>query len=102
MAAAKGQILGKQGLRVVDDADGANSIGTQVGPDQQRLRVCIGNTADGTGTFHIVQNAVKFGTEGRIFNIVNFPLETQLGIVGRHTAPAGTQVGMVVGAEEYI
>ena len=102
MAAAEGQVLLQQGLRVVDDADGADGVGAQVGPDQQRLGVRIGNAADGAGALHLVQNAVEFGTEGRIFNIVNFPLETQLGIVGCHAAPAGTQVGMVVRAEEYV
>ena len=33
---------------------------------------------------------------------MDLPLETGLLVVGCHAAPAGTQVGVIIGAEKYV
>ena len=53
MAAAEGQILPKQSLGVMNDANGANGVGTQLGPDEQGLGVGVGDAADGGAALHL-------------------------------------------------
>ena len=102
VTAAEGQVLAKQCFRIINDANGADGIGAQLGADQQRLGIGIGNAANGCTALHFAENSIEFGTEGGILDIMNLPLQAQLLVISSHTAPAGTQVRMIVGAEEHI
>ena len=73
-----------------------------MGPDQQRLRIGIGNGAQTYGAVELGQIAFKFGTERGAFDVVDLALETLLGIIKCQAATLGTQVRMVVSAKEYI
>jgi hypothetical protein len=70
--------------------------------DQQRLGVCVGDTADAGIAGELVQITFKFGTEGGIFNVMDLPLEALLVVIKSKAAPAGTQVRMVVRTEENV
>ena len=102
MSAAEGEVLFDERLGVVDAADDGNGVGAQVGPDQQRLGVGVADAADGRGALHILENMLKLGAEGRVLDVVDLPLQADLGVIGRHTAPAGAEMRMIVRAEENI
>jgi hypothetical protein len=45
---------------------------------------------------------LKFGAEGGILDIVDFALQADLCIICSHACAAGSQMGMIIRAEEYI
>ena len=92
---------GHQLIHVIDFADGGNGIGSVVGTDDQRLGFKIGNAANTQIALHVMDVIVKLGTEGRILNIVDGPVEAILP-VHRQAGPAGSQMGMVICAEKQI
>ena len=100
--AGEGEILLDERFRVVDPADHADGVGPVVGADQQRLRLRVADAADGRKALHLVEDVLKPGAEGRVFDVVDLALQADKGVPGRHTAPAGAQVGMVVGAEKHV
>ena len=87
---------------VVDNAHRGDGKQPQVGPDQQGLGIRIADAADTGATLEILQILLKLGAEGAVFNVVNLPLEPVFPVVDGHAAPAGAQVGVVVGAKEHI
>ena len=102
MPAGAVQMVGNQRLGIVNHADGANGVDAQPGANEDGLGVGVGDAADGGGTGHFIENALKFGTEGGVLNVVNFPLHPHVLVPGSHAAPPGSQVGMVVGSEKNI
>ena len=102
VSAAEGQILLDEGLGVVDKTNGADGVTAQIGTDENGLGISVRNAADGGGAGHFFQNPLEFSPEGRIFNVVYFPLEALFRVIGSHAAPAGSQMGMIVRAEKHI
>ena len=72
-----------------------------MGTDDQGLGFKIGNAADAQVAPHVMDVIVKLGAEGRVLNVVDGPVET-LFPVHCQAGPAGSQVGMIVRAEEQI
>ena len=70
-----------------------------MGSDHQRLGLVIRNTANSQITVHFHGFLFKLGAERRIFDIMDRPVKTFLSI-HRHTAPAGSQMRMIVRTEK--
>ena len=102
VAAAEGEVLLRQLLGVVDDADGADGVEPQVRADQQGLGIGVRDAADGGVAEHFRPDMLEFGAERGIFNVVDLPLQAVLRIVGRHARAASTQMRMVVRAEKDV
>ena len=96
------EVLIDQLLSVIDDTDAADCVGTKVRADQHGLGIGIGDNADRRGALHLTENMLKFCSERCVFDIVDLALETDLGIVGGKSAASGSEMGMVVNAEEHI
>ena len=88
VAAGEGEKLGNEFLGVLDDADGAQGIGAEIGADQQGLGIGIGDASDAGGADHFTEGLGKACAEGGILNVVDFPLESHLRVPGRHAATA--------------
>ena len=97
-----GKGFGNDILGVPDQAHVGNGEHSQVGADQQGLGVGIGNGTDAGGAVHFFQVTFKLGAERGSFDIVDLALKTFLGIVKSHAAALGSQVRVVVSAEENI
>ena len=102
LMAGAGEGLFHQLVGVVDPPYGGDGEQTQMRPDQQGLRVGIGDGADTGVALEFGKIRFKLGAERGVFDIVNLALEAQLLVVDCHAAPACAQVGMVVGAEKDI
>ena len=87
---------------VVDDTDVADGIGAEMRADQHRLRVAVGDHTDRGRTAHLVKNMLKFGTEGRVFDVMDLALQSDFFIIRRQTSAARSEVRMIVNAEEHI
>ena len=93
--------LRDQFIHVIDLADRGDGIRTVVRTDDQGLRLKIGNAADAQVTPHMMNVVIEFGTERRVLNIVDGPVEA-LFPVHRQTGAARSQVGVVIRAEKQI
>ena len=62
-------------LQVVDPANGRDRKASQMRMHQQRLSLKVGNASDAQITPELGEVSVKFRPEGRVFNVVNRPLE---------------------------
>ena len=89
-------------VRVVDDADGADGVVAQAGPDQQGLGVRVADAADGADAPHLLEHLLELGAEGGVVDVMDLPLQADLGVVGGQAPSAGAQVGVVVRAEEHV
>ena len=96
------QVIGNQRFSIVNHADGADGVDAQPGANEDGLGVGVGDAADGGGTGHFIENALEFGAEGGVLNVVNFPLHPHVLVPGSHAAPPGSQVGMVVSSKKNI
>ncbi len=96
VSAAERQILFHQRSLVVDPPYENDRIGSQIGTDDQRLRICIADGSDAGNPVHLSDRIFKFGSERRIFYVVDLSLESRLRIKERHAAPARAQVGMII------
>ena len=72
-----------------------------MGTDDQGLGLKIGNAANTKVAPHVMNVIVKLGTERRVFNIMDGPVEP-LFPVHCQTGPTGSQMGMVIRAEKQI
>ena len=72
-----------------------------MGTHDQGLGFKIGDAADAQIALHVMDIVIELGTERRILNIVNGPVETVFPI-HRQTGAPGSQVGMIVRAEKQI
>ena len=73
-----------------------------MGSDQQGLRIGIADAADAAATVEVRQILLELGAEGGVLDGVDLALESVLGVMDQHTAPAGTQMGVVVHSEKDI
>ena len=95
-------VLVHQCIGIVDDADAGDGVDAHVAADHQGLGIGIGNAADAHITVELDQVLFELGTEGGVVNAVDLALEALALIVDNHTCPTGSQVGVVVHAEEDI
>ena len=96
-----GKIPLDQFVGIIDNANRCDSKQAQMAAHQQRLGIGIGNAANAAAAVEFGDISLKFGSERGVLNVVDLALEAAH-IVHDHTAPLGTQVGMVVHAEEHI
>ena len=73
-----------------------------MGAHQQGLGVRVADAADAALPVEIRQVVFKLGAEGGILYIVNLTLETVFAVIHDHAGPAGTQMGVIVRAEENV
>ena len=72
-----------------------------MGADNQGLGIRVADAPDAHGALHFQAVPLKFGAEGRIFDVVDGPLDPLIR-ENRHAAPARAEMGMIIGAEEQI
>ena len=101
MRGARGERLLHQRLGVVDAPDGGDGEVAQMGAHDQRLGLVVGDTADAQVALHVVDIPLKLGAEGRVFDVVDGPLEAALA-VHHHAAAPGAEMGVVVRAEKQV
>ena len=73
-----------------------------MGIDDYRLRVSITDYPYAEVTGVLVQVVFKLDSEIGIFQRVDIPCEDTVTVLDRHTAPAGSQVGMIVYSVEEV
>ena len=83
---------------IVDPADCTDGKIAEMAANQQRLRFVIGNTGNTQITAHIVYILFELCSEGRVLDIMDLTLETQLAVIHDHTAASRSQMGMIVDA----
>ena len=71
-------------------------------PGDKRLRIGIADTSDSGSTPHLLKNLFKFGSEGRILDIVDLALKTPLPVPRGHTAPSCSQMGVIVSSKKNV
>ncbi len=102
LMAGAGEGTFHQGFRIVDHTHRSQCEHPQMGADQQRLRVSIGNAADPNGAPHFAEICLKFCAERRILNVVDLPLKAAFLIVEHQTGTAGAQMRMIIRSKENI
>ena len=102
MGVASGENLLDNLIQIVDLSHSGNGIGAVMGAHNQRLGLIVGNTSDAQIAVHFTEVLVELGAEGGILDIMYRPVEPLLPAVNRHSGPAGSQMGMIVGAKEQV
>ena len=92
VTAAEGQVLFDQRIQIVDPAYEDDRVGSQVGMDEQRLRICIADASYSCDAAQAADNIFEFRSERRVFNVVDLPFETSLRIIDGNAAPACAQM----------
>ena len=68
----------------------------------QRLGFEIGDTSDAEIALHLMNIFLKFGTEGRVLDVMYGSIETFLLSVYCESASSGSQVRVVICTEEQV
>ena len=89
-------------IGIIDFTNGSNGKSTVVGTNDKRLWLKIGNAADAQCSLHFINILFKLGSERRIFDVMNLPLQSDFRIARRHTATACAEMRVVVRAEEHV
>ena len=97
-----GEILLDQSVGIVDAAHRGDGVQTEMGTDQQRLRIGVTDTADAAAAVEVLKILLELGTEGRILNVVDLALEPVSSVINSDAATTGTQMSVIVYAEIQI
>ena len=89
-----------QFLDVIDLGNRHDGELTEVGVDDDRLRIRIADDTDPGISHKLVESRLELRTKIRTFQIVNRTCETGFLIICSHTATPGSQMRIIVGAIE--
>ena len=81
-----------QFIDIVDLSHRRDGKAAQMGTGQQRLGFIIGNTADPAVALEFGYIMFKFGSEGRVFDIVNRTVKALYRIIYGHSASSGPKM----------
>ena len=80
-----------QFIHVIDAPDGHDAKGTQMGPDDQGLRIGVADNANALPAVELGQLRLEFRSEVAVFDVVDGPVDPA-GITHGHAAPFRPQV----------
>ena len=73
-----------------------------IGMDHHRLGIRIADTADPGRSGDSGDQVLEFGPERRVLDVMDLPLDPDLGVIDGHAAPLRSQMGMIVCAVEDV
>ena len=85
---AEGKILINKCITVIYNADCTYSVKSVIRTNKKRLRIAVTYRAYRRRSFHIFENVLELGSEGRVFYIVNRSLQAYFERVCRHACSA--------------
>ena len=102
LLSAGGEAFFDELFRVVDDAYRRNAESAEVRAYQKRLRIGVADATDAAASVEALQVVFEFRSKRRVFNRMDFSLESGFGVEENHACTACSQMGVVIGAEEHI
>ena len=102
LLSAGGEAFLDELLRVIDDAYRGDAESAEMRAHQKRLRVGVADAADAAASVEALQVVFEFRSKRRVFNRMDFALESGFGVEEDHACATCSQVGVIVDAEEHI